>query len=116
LLLRETQVRALTEATQATFRYNAAEHLRRSFPAQCAELGEAELAETVRSGMEQARAWGFESAHDVCRYLNLLVALGPAFDEAPWARECLEADADTMPATFRMDRLYARAIEENRPG
>ncbi len=58
-------------------------HLRKFFPENCRKLGDVGLLETIRLGVERAASYQISSERDVCKYIDLMLALGPDFDRDP---------------------------------
>jgi hypothetical protein len=84
-------------------------HLNKFFPRQCEALGESKLRETIRYGIKRAAGYGITAARDVCKYIDVMVALGRDFDtdkKYPWAGEILKA---TSSSNARMARLIRTA-------
>jgi hypothetical protein len=105
LVIREAQLRMLSEARFKAFAARMVEHLRRVFP----EWAERHTFETlhafVQQGMARARRYGFEVELDVARYLHVMRHLGESFDQSPehpWAPVLLTS---ALPPSRKMDRL-----------
>jgi hypothetical protein len=105
LVIREAQLRTLSEARCEAFAARMVEHLRRVFP----EWAEQHTFETlyafVQQGMARARRYGFEVELDVARYLHVMRYLGESFDQSPehpWAPALLTG---ALPPSRKMDRL-----------
>ncbi len=63
-------------------------HLQRFFPRQCARAGEPQLRKWVRHGVRRASIYGITAKKDVCKYIDVMMVLGPDFDadpKFPWA-------------------------------
>ena len=105
LVIREAQLRTLSEARCEAFAARMVEHLRRVFP----EWAERHTFETlhafVQQGMARAPRYGFEVELDVARYLHVMRYLGESFDQSPeypWAPALLTS---ALPPSRKMDRL-----------
>ena len=109
LIVRSAQVEALAASAQRDFEERLTAHLKRFFPRPCAVLGEGGLRQLCRDGITRARTYGLRSERDLCKYLNLMLVFGHAFDrEQPWAAEILQLGSAP---SRRMERLYAVALE-----
>jgi hypothetical protein len=109
LVIRETQISALTGAMTARFDFDALAHVQLYFSERCAALGNDRAMEWVRDGLKRARGYGFESKYDWLRYLNLLFHFGDGFELCPahaWALPYLEGE---RPARIRMNLLMDEA-------
>jgi alkanesulfonate monooxygenase SsuD/methylene tetrahydromethanopterin reductase-like flavin-dependent oxidoreductase (luciferase family) len=70
--------------------------------------GPEEVRALIREEIERAARHGVAAEGDVARYLGLLCALGPAFDErVAWARAIL--GRDDLDAERKLNRLERRA-------
>jgi hypothetical protein len=111
MLIRAEQLDALRAVALQAFRNLIADHLRRHFPKQTAELGP-QLQEFVSHAIERARLHGFTAQQPVCRYAGVMCVLGRDFDEElDWARQLLAGSSD--PA-IRIEILVAEAIDRLR--
>ena len=105
LQLRGAQVDALAARSRDDFHTRALAHLRRFFPQQCQQLGEAGTREMLELGVARARRHGFVTELEVCKYLNLMFSFGRDFDtEQVWARRLLGGGQGDQ-----MERLYSLA-------
>lgn len=111
LILSEALMQALDDYAYAAFLTRMQAHARHFFPAVCAALAEAALADLVRRAVEEARARGLQGKQDICRYLNLVLLLGADF-AAPtgyaWARQVVE-DPYVRSGAARLALLEAAA-------
>ena len=83
-------------------------HLKKFFPEHCAALGDEDLVEMIRYGIESAEKYQIEIERDVCIYIDLMFTLGQEFDtdpELPWVAEILGSE-DIPSPTARIDALY----------
>lgn len=90
-----------------------AAHLRQFFPDDCAELGDARLRDLIHWGIARAAHHGIEVEVDVCRYLDLMMALGQRFDSDPaypWALPILSNGGS---AEDRLSALIEEATKED---
>ena len=112
-VIRDTVWDRLAEQAVADFIGRMRVHLREFFPEQCDALGETKIGQLIEHGIRKARAFGFESERDVCKYIDLMCVFGHAFDRderLPWAREILESRSPPDPGE-RMERLYDTAMD-----
>ena len=87
-------------------------HLNMFFPNQCEALGDSDVREAIQYGIEQAESYDIVTECDVCKYIDLMFALGRDFDtdpELPWALEILY-DETLEDGSERIDRLCRAAI------
>jgi hypothetical protein len=113
MIIRKEQDEALREEARHSYECRVFAHLQRVWPRKVEEVGEPASREWIRSGMAKAETYGVETEYDVCRYVDLMFALGPAFDTDPaypWAARILR-DED-LDGTTKMDRLYERTESE----
>src|ERR1035438_10813732 len=92
MLIRSEQMTALSNALTNTFESDMVSHLNRCFPPQCAVLGEEEVRNTIRYGLQRSRGYGITSSREVCRYVDLMMVFGRDFDrdpKLPWAAAIL---------------------------
>src|SRR4051812_18248003 len=111
MIIRQEQLASLSTAARTKFEDRVAEHLKRCFPKQCEELGEAGIQNLIDSGIHQAAKHEIILERDVCKFIDLMVAFGRAFDHdpaLPWASEILE-DETFHNATARVERLFEKA-------
>jgi hypothetical protein len=83
-----------------------------NFPDFCAAAGEPAVERETRDAIRRAQAYGFTSANDICKFLNLHVVLGRDFDKLPdnaWMREWLNP-FDELHSSVRMRSLYRETI------
>jgi hypothetical protein len=105
LFLRPDQMAAFSEAGTERFVNKMVKHHWEYFPEWSRGLGADALDAFIRRGIERARLHGFETELAIARYLHVMQALGPNFDESgeyPWAEELLNK---TLPLQAKMNRL-----------
>jgi len=108
LIIREDQMKVLSEDAGRRYESRVLDHLRRCFPAQAENLGEEHLRHTIRSGVGKAGAYGIECEREVSMYIDLMVLFGEDFDTDaayPGARSILQNQA--LDQQTKMQRLYA---------
>ena len=107
LLIRESQMQALSGLRRSAFIVRCEAHLRANFAA-CAAMSSRELRTMVEQGTARAMSYGIEAERDVCKFLNLIAVLGRDFDlRLHWARKTLASGAGPR---LRLNRLYEQAI------
>lgn len=112
LIISNAQMEALAQAPAKRFENNMIEYVQEYFPKHYGILGEADLRQVIRYGIDQADSYGFISGRDVCLYICLMLMLGSDFDkdlQLPWANEIL-SDENIADLTTRIDRLYGEAM------
>ncbi|MEM7153138.1 MAG: hypothetical protein AAF799_09855 [Myxococcota bacterium] len=110
LSLRSDQTLALADAAWAATELELAARIVAVFPVDAALLGPDDLQRTVHYGVTRARARGFETVGEVCRYVDLALVLGSDFDVdplLPWATEILARPGAAGP---KLDDLDAVAL------
>jgi len=110
LRIRPEQLAALSQADVERFEEWATAHLMKFFPQQCGRMDAQQLRDLIRYGVRRSAAYGVTSKQDVCRYIDLMVALGRDYDKddrLPWAREILQRTSNPGP---KIQSLHRRAI------
>jgi len=113
LKLRKEHLKAFEAQVVSLFGSRVVEHVKTVWPAECAEVGDATVVETVRNAIQRAATLGLSSEHDMVRFVDLSFILVKDFDTNPlagWTRPIL-ADR-TLAPTAKLDRLYQRMEEE----
>jgi len=113
LKLRKAHLDAFEAHVVNLFTARVVAHVKAVWPAECGELGDAVVAETVRSAVQRAAALGLSSEFDVARFVDLAFILAQDFETNPlagWTKTIL-LDRKLAPAE-KMDRLYQRMEEE----
>jgi len=111
--LRKEHLEAFEAQVVKLFTARVVAHVKAVWPAECAELGEPAVLDTVSGGIQRAAALGLVSEHDVVRFVDLSFILAKDFATNPlagWVRPIL-ADRALAPAA-KLDRLYQRMEEE----
>lgn len=87
-------------------------HLNKFFPNHCEALGDSGVREAIQYGTQQAESYDIVTERDVCKYIDLMFALGRDFDTDPdfaWAHEILH-DETIEDGRERIDQLCRAAI------
>lgn len=106
LVLRRAQLEAFAEASSKALSGRVFEHAVKFFPAARESRGDAGLLREIDDSLARARALGFTTEQDLCKFADLRLAFGAGFEEEPWAREILAARQDPR----RMYRLMGAAL------
>jgi hypothetical protein len=113
LKLRKQHLDAFEAQKVALFTTRVVAHVKAVWPAECVELGDAAVAEGVKSAIKRAVGFGLATEQDIVRFVDLTYILASDFDTHPlaaWTRPIL-ADRSLAPGA-KMDRLYQRMDEE----
>ncbi|MBZ5626545.1 MAG: hypothetical protein LAQ69_48870 [Acidobacteriia bacterium] len=86
LVIRQQQMAAFAQAAVKSFDDRVVIHLNKFFPEQCGTLGEPQLREFIRYGVERANTYGIVAERDVCKYIDLMAVFGRDFDTDPRLR------------------------------
>ena len=122
LKLRKEHLDAFEAQVVSLFTSRVMAHVKAVWPAECGELGDPAVADTVRKAIQRAAALGLSSEHDVVRFVDLEFLLAKDFDTNPLARWTgLILSDRTLAPGAKMDRLYQRmetelALIEKRSG
>jgi len=112
LILRSAQIAAFSAAGRERFVNKMVKHHWEYFPEWSQGLGADALDGFIRHGIERANLHGFETELEIARYLHVMQALGPNFDESgeyAWAEKLLNG---TLPPQAKMNRLRDAAAYE----
>ncbi len=110
LIVRNDQMDVFGDYMRKQFEDLMVGHLNAHYPKECETLGEKDLRETIRYGIERAKAYHVDIERDVSRYINLMFAFGRDFDKDenfPWASKILMNH--DLKSTHKMDLLYEEA-------
>ena len=118
LTIRREQMEVLSAYMRQSFEDRMVRHLAQSFPAQCKKLapptsGDESVRALIRQGIEKAASYDITSERDVGRFIEVMVAMDPRFDEPgalDWARQILREKI--LSARARMDLIYQRLKDE----
>ncbi len=117
LVIRPEQMKAFADAGHRQFAADACHHCRLRHPDICISWDDGELHAIVDNGLRRARSYGFETAADLIRFLDLAMTQGVDFDESDWAAPILSL-RQYLPKA-RLDLLFrtvaARAEESAAP-
>jgi hypothetical protein len=113
LIIRREQMKALRRVRWIAFEEEMFVHLTKYFPIDCQLLGSRQIRKVIRHGIERADAHGFRAKGEICRYIDLSLALGSHFDrdpQLPWVAPLLRVREAGGPG-LAMSRLHDRALE-----
>jgi hypothetical protein len=94
-----------------------ADHLSQFFPAHCEGMGAAGLSRFIQTNINRALGYGIERERDVCKFLDVGMALGEDFDRSgkyPWSCEILEDE--WLAGEEKVDRLVQTALRYEQGG
>ncbi len=117
LTIRAEQMAILGTSVRKNFELEMADHLSQFFPEQCAKQSEEGLSKFVATNIDRALGYGLERERDVCKFLDVAMALGEDFDRSgdyPWAKEILEDEWGT--GEEKIDRLVKLALKHEQGG
>jgi hypothetical protein len=112
LVIRNKQLDVLSTAQRTSFDQRMLVHLKKFHRVQYDGLGEEGVVEAVHYGITRAATYGITSERDVCKYLDLMFALGRDFDtdtQFDWPQPIL-TDPKTPDPTARINLLYDAAL------
>ena len=112
LVIRAEQTVALGASVKRRFEREMADHLSTFFPEQCAALRDDELSLFIQTTVDRALGYGINRERDVCKFLDVAMALGKDFDrsgEHPWSREILSDEM--LVGQEKIERLVQGALK-----
>lgn len=110
LTISSLQLGVFEQAQAQGFEARMAAHLREFFPGECEGLGAEGVRELVRHGVRRAASYGIRAERDVCKYVDLMAALGRDFDrEVQWAAAILNVHRLKSP-DYKVGRLCEEAL------
>jgi len=104
---------AYREVALRDFEDRVVTHLRKFYPAECANLGEEQIRRLIRYGIVRARSYGLTSERAACIYVDVMFAFGRDFDRdpsLPWASQVLNREDLSSPME-RAACLFGRAYQ-----
>jgi hypothetical protein len=104
MVIRAHQMNVFQAVGDKPFYKNAAAFLRSEYPALTDELTDTVLNEMVINGVARARSHGFQWQSSLVRFVELMLAIAPNFDEVSTIRERLKdtsgSEADRVASLF----------------
>lgn len=97
LVIRQTQIEEFARIDRNVFEEWMLQHVEKFFPERFRERGANAIRQTIRLGISRAASYGIRSKRDVCRFIDVMVVLGPGFDtdeRFSWAQNILTGRAN----------------------
>lgn len=117
--IRKEQFEALGNVSKEHFVKQVTAHVQQFFPERYELLGEVQVLQMIRFGIQKAAAYGITAEADVCRYIDLLFVFGAQFDRDPqyeWAREILnDSSCSAAARMLRVREKVARLAGQDGP-
>ena len=113
LVIRQEQMDVFRAAALRSFEDEMVEHLAGFSPPLFKTVGEEQMRQAIRLGMERANGHGFTYRGPVRLYLELMLLFGSHFDtdpQYPWAAQILTKQ-DSPPQMQRAERLYDTVMD-----
>ena len=113
LIIRKEQMEVFEEAALQDFEDEMVEHIKQFTPKQSEVIGEDNVRQVVRMGMEKAEAYSFTKQGPVRFYIDMMFMLGSDFDtdpQYPWTSEILN-DPSIGDQMHRADRLHNKMMD-----
>lgn len=117
LTIRAEQLALLSASLKKRFERDMADHLSEFFPEQCVGLGVAGLFRFIQVNIDRALQYGIERERDICKFLDVAMALGEDFDRSGkyrWSFEILEDE--WLTGQEKIDRLVEAALQYEHGG
>lgn len=111
-VIRQEQLAVFEPVATERFEDEMLAHIRKYFPIAYRLLGLDAVRSGIRCGIARGMEHGFAAKGQLCRYVDLCLALGLHFDRdplLPWATRIFEPDLPDTPAE-RMERMDDRAM------
>jgi len=112
LVIRREQLEVFEERALREYEDRLCARLLEQYPEEAGMLGEERLRMLVQDGVSRSARYGLESERDVALFIDLMLFLGPRFDEDPrlsWASNILNDEFIIDPG-LRIDTLHEQAI------
>ncbi len=113
LKLRKEHIEAFEAQVTSLFATRVIAHVKAVWPAECAELAEPAVKDTVKTAIQRAASLGLSNELDIVRFVDLAFILARDFETNPlasWTRSIL-VDRTLAPSA-KVDRLYQRMEQE----
>jgi hypothetical protein len=98
---------AFSEQQRKRFEDEMVVYLQKEHPVEAKKYSEKGLRDMIRDGIDKAKGYDITWECHVARYIELMLALSPDFDESkktPWAKEILTQRRAI--AKSKLDRIY----------
>ena len=113
LVIRREQLEIFEEWALREYEDRLCTRLLEQYPEETGMLSEERLRMLVQDGVSHSARYGLESERDVALFVDLMLFLGPRFDEdprLPWASNILNDEFIIDPG-LRIDTLHAQALQ-----
>jgi hypothetical protein len=107
------QQKSLAKKERSSFIQRVMEHVEEFFPEHYQALDKEQNESLIEYGIERAAQYNINSERDVCLYIDIMLALGPDFDEnkkIPWALSILNDDSLSVPRE-KIDKLHDYTVK-----
>jgi hypothetical protein len=119
LTIRSEQMAVFRQLKQDEFEDKTFARLLELRPAECEDLGEAAVRESIRKGVKKAIGYGIDREGEVSRYINIMYPLGHDFDVDPryrWATDILnDASGAKIDRLCRLTAMVLAKQERKAP-
>ena len=106
LKISDQQMGALRNHSESRFRERMILHLRKFFSNPCEIMTNEDLNNRVSAGMHEAKSFGFSSESHVCKFIDVIFALGYG-SNVEGARPFIERTLDEAGSSDNGVRIYA---------
>ncbi len=116
LKIRPEQNEELSKVAFKDFEDRMVVHIKKHFSEHYKALGEENTRTLIQYGIERAATYEIVSERDVCKYIDLMVAFGPDYDQdhkLPWAAKNLN-DENLNDPSVRINTTYDAGMESLR--
>lgn len=113
LIIRQNQLDLFDKRAGHEYEERLHTRLWKRYPEEAHALGEQPLRNLIRRGVSRSKQYGLESERDVALFVDLMLFLGPRFDQdpgLPWVSEILNDEYIIDPG-LRIDTLHENAIQ-----
>jgi hypothetical protein len=113
LRVRDEQMKVFEKVALRNFEDEMVVHFHQFAKRHCEVIGDENVREVIRLGMERAKMYGLTNRGQVRFYIELIFMFGIAFDtdpQLPWVEEILNSQ-ETQDQMERAHRLYKKIIE-----
>ena len=117
LKIRPEQFAVFQKAALEEFEGLMVIHLSKFFPARVTELGEPNVRDLIRYGIQRAASYRISQEPEVCKYIGIMVVFGRDFDrdpQLPWASAIL-GNPNFPSSSVRVTELHEAAVAALRP-
>ena len=107
----DVQMNEFSQQQRDRFEEEMAAYLKTEYATVLGRRDDAWVRVLIQEGIQQAEQYGIVLERDVARYIELMLALSPDFDdnhETSWCKDILTQDSLT--AEGKLDRIYERIM------